>query len=329
MVERIRRTTQMSAQNLKLSNADVLQIADESIQTRLWPALRAACEDYAVTHIRMTFPEVTTDAPNSAFQRLPRRASGSTIVAVYVEDAANGVYPLSRLDISEAQRWANYGTNPPRSNRPGYYALTGDFIRILPAPSAAVNLRVLYERRPSRLVFPEDAGLVVSTDSVASQIVVDAVPAAFDAPSLLDLVRASQQATDPICDDVSLDLITPPDTLDVSFTDCIITSDEAFAQLSAGDYVCQAGETCVFPLPDLWFSVCIQQAAADCLDQAGYAERAASFAAVAEAKVQLAVQHSSKRVRKHPKEIFDRSSPLRRAPWGTYGAWGGWGGGSS
>ena len=49
LVARIRRTTQMSDDNLKLSDADILEIADECVQSRLWPTLRSTIEEYATT----------------------------------------------------------------------------------------------------------------------------------------------------------------------------------------------------------------------------------------------------------------------------------------
>ena len=328
LVARIRRTTQLSDDNLKLSTSDIMEIADESIQSRLWPTLRSTIEEYATTHAYVSFPPESTSEVGSSIQRLPARASGSTIVAVYQVISGGTVRPVPRFDITETQRFGDAAYGGQRlGQRPLAYALTGDFIRIIPAASEEVTLRVLYERRPSRLAAVSECAEVSGVDVGTSTIEVVSIPTAFDAPERLDIVKASQQATDPIVDDVLLTLITPTTTIEVDMTGTGMTIDELALQASSGDYVCKSGYTCVFPLPDIWYPVCVMAAASDVLMQAGYVDESGALMPAVERMVAQAQNHSSSRVRKQPKAIFDRDSPLRTGG-RTFGGWG-WNGGGN
>lgn len=325
LVARIRRTTQLSDDNLKLSTSDIMEIADESIQSRLWPTLRSTIEEYATTHAYVTFDSTNPIQASSA--RLPTRASGSTIVAVYQVLSTGGVRPVTRIDISECQRFGDpmYGDQTEGPN-PLYYALTGDYIKIVPPASEDVTLRVLYERRPSRLCLLADAAEIVSWNDDAEFTVVS-YPASWTSGTHLDIVKAAQQATDPITDDAIFDGTVGPLVIDLSFDEASVPKIAVLNTVSAGDYLCEAGTTCVFPLPDIWYPVCVMAAASDVLMQAGYVDESGALMPAVERMVAQAQNHSSSRVRKQPKAIFDRDSPLRTGG-RTFGGWG-WNGGGN
>lgn len=324
LVQRIRRTTQLSDDNLKLNDAEILQIADESIQSRLWPTLRATIEEYATTHGYVTFDSASP--VGSSMQRLPSRASGSTIVAVYQVLSGGQVRVVPRFDITEAQRFGDIVFGDQRTGpRPGAYALTGDYIKIIPAASEDVTLRVLYERRPSRLCAVSEAAEIESWNSGTNIFTVDAVPDAMVDGVAVDLVKAGQQATDPLVDNAEIEDVPSATTIELNFGDTLTGGQVVYASLSVGDFICEAGTTCVFPLPDNWYSVCVMSAAADALMQAGYMDESLALMPAVERMVGQAANHAASRVRKQPKAMFDRDSPLRTGSW--YGR--GWNNGGS
>lgn len=322
MLARIKRTAQLAAANLMLTDAEILQVADEAIQSRLWPILRRSVEGYGLREAFVEYPAATTELPDSSIQRLPSRASSSTLSLVSMVQAGSDIV-LSRILAEEAIGFGSYRSGNLVTGIPASFCLFGDYLRIYPAQSGAVTLRLLYERRPSRLIAVSDCADITSTDVLTSTVEVTSIPTGFDAPGLYDFVRASPQATDPICDDASLTLVTPTTTLEFDFSTTGITADEVFAQTSAGDYVCPAGYTCVFPLPDVWWPVAIAIAASDCLTQCGFYGEAAAMAGSIETQTQLALDHSANRIRKQPNVVFNRQSPRRtnrytRLGWGYY-----------
>lgn len=60
--------------------------------------------------------------------------------------------------------------------------------------------------------------------------------------------------------------------------------------------------------------------------QAGYVDESGALMPAVERMVAQAQNHAASRVRKQPKAIFDRDSPLRTGGW-PFGGWG-WNGGN-
>lgn len=329
LLARIRRTAQLADVNLKLSDSEIIEIADEAIQSRLWPELRTSVDEYLTKHAYVTFQAPSTEYPESGVARLPPRASGSTIVAVYQVDINGVVRPIPHIDISEAQRFGDEYIGTQRTGpHPRFYALSGDFIRIVPAASVPITLRVLYERRPSRLTLPENCALAESYSVVDGQtldVTVADIPIAFAEGDTVDIVRASQLATDSIADDAAIGTLADP-VITLGLGSTFQTSYEIVAQTSGGAYICPAGTSCVFTLPDNWYPIAVLAGAADALQQCGYVDEYAALVPQVEAKIALAVKHNANRARKQPKAIFDRDSPMRTGGWGAWGRNGNWGG---
>jgi hypothetical protein len=84
-------------------------------------------------------------------------------------------------------------------------------------------------------------------------------------------------------------------------------------------YIVPTGTTCVFPLPDAWWSAAILACSASVARIIGDGEQAATLRDEANAAIARLVAFQSSRVRKQPHVMMDRGSPNRRnrggGPW--------------
>lgn len=317
LVARARRAAQLNSTNRKLSDAELLQIADECIQSMLWPLVRKSIQDYALTETIVSYAPASAANPDCGIQRLPPRCSASTIAQVAVS-TPNGSWKLPHIDASET---ADYGDalvgSLKKAALPAAYALFGDKLRIVPAPDATqVQLRIMYERRPSRLVAVSECALIASA-VIASDLDVTCtgtIPATFTNNRDVDLVRGSPQQTDPIADDYRINSVVAQ-VIDLSTGNSTTAAGAAEADIRAGDFVCLAGETCVFPLPDVFWPVAIAATAAAALNQCGYVGEASSMQEGIDAQLQVAMGHIQNRVRKQPVKVFRKNGGLRSG-WG-------------
>lgn len=325
LVARIRRTAQLGDANEKLSDDDLLQIADEAIQSRLWPQLRQTAENYGLTQTILAFSAPSVDNPDSGVMRLPARASSSTISLVSVS-TDRGDCVLTRLDAEQTIPFGNAITNTLQlASYPRGYCLFGDQLRIVPAANQQIFVRILFERRPSRLTPVADCAQIVSA-VLASDVdvtVIDPPPATFVAGFGVDIVRASPQQTDPIADDYEVSGYVNP-VLSLSTSDSTTQGGQMVQDVREGDYVCPAGYTCVFPLPDVWWPACISLTTADALRQCGYYGESSALEPTIDAQITMATSHSAARVRKQPPLVFDRDSPIRTGGFGRRANGGGW-----
>lgn len=323
IVSRIRRTAQLAVQNKKLTDAQILEIADEAIQSTLWPMLRSSAEEYAMSETYLTItPGASAPYPDSV--RLPSRASSSTIHLVSLSQPGwVGDHIVPRFDVAAQIAYGNGVMNNQIAGAyPGGWVMFGDRIRVMPALTQTTILRVVYERRPSRLTAVANCAAIESWDSGTGEFVTDGVPDAFTVDMSVDIVRHAQQATDPIVDDASVTAISDPNvTLD--FGDTTTGATTVYATLSPGDFICEAGFTCVFPLPDVWWPVAIARASADALIQCGYSSEAAVQESAFARGLEAAQLHSANRVRRQPQKMFDRGSTLRTpyVGWRRGGMW--------
>ena len=150
LVVRVQREAQIATDNSKVPTATVVDIADEEIQTVLWPLLRSASEDYGVESIDLTVPYVATASDPlklSGTIRLPPYLSSSTISGVFYIDSNSTPYELPRWDVMASQYAPTSSVTAPAA-----YTLRGDMLVLVPTPSQATTIRVFYEARPGHLV---------------------------------------------------------------------------------------------------------------------------------------------------------------------------------
>lgn len=206
-----------------LSDADILNIANDELQTFVVPLLMSVREEYFVTYLDTAIVAGTTD------YALPQRAIGGKLRNVLVGDTTNGFVPLLRIEPEQAWR---YGTSGGTAG----YTVRGNSVVLVPSPSSASTLRMEYFRRPGALVTVA-ASTTVSTVAAPNVVTTATIPATMTTSAPLDGILAYPTFETTFSD------ITPSVASGTSLRLATLGS------LAAGDYVCLAGASCVPQIP--------------------------------------------------------------------------------
>lgn len=314
---RVRRTCQLRAVNLKLTEAEVLQVCDEEIQQNLFPQLMTARDDYQMTNT------VILLTAGILRYRVPFGASSSTIdhIAVVTISGSTALSqrPLDRLSAPEMMRFTGATGGVPVA-----YAIIGDDILIGPVPDAtAASTQILvinHEYRPARLIEVSSCRLISSVTSTSPTVTLvlssSISGTGLAANSLVDITPGLPPFM-PFVTGATIASIAGDPTITVT-PSYSVTVAQLAAQITTGSYLTPHGSTCVWPLPDAWWSAGILACAASVArTTAGSTnEQAGSLRADADAAIARCVQLQTSRVRKQPQKIFDRSSPLRTGGYG-------------
>ena len=303
IVSSVKRRAQLPAANGKLSDADILAIADEEVQTTIAQIERRAKEEFNVKSV-----DTTTVAGQSKY-RIPTRAQGAVLRDVLVIDASDNVLDVPQIPLEHADFYED-GADYWWPNSVAC-AVEGDNLILIPAPTVGqvFTLRFRYYRRPSRLVLTSDAavdkiGTVISSTTFRSATYPTNNHSTND---VVDLVQAIPNF-DSLVDDA---------TITINGNDEIVFP-AAVSEAVVGDYVCDAGTT---PIPQIiaeLHPLLVRATLVSVLEAIG--DRAALPPAQAKMQEMMdnAVYLINDRVEGAAKRIVNRNSPLRHRRWGYY-----------
>lgn len=224
---------QISGAEGRITSQEVLNIGSAELASSIADLLQTAHGDRWIAN---DYDQAIQ--ANVAGYRVPSRALASTILEVLLVDSAGNSTPVDEIPASEA---SNYGAGQrlPFSGEHAY-VWRGDKLVLVPTPTqATLTLRIRYPRQPSRLVFQSACAKVLSlADPTVTATA--ALPATFTNGTLVDLIQGTPHG-DVYLHDATLANVATPD-FDIS--------GGIGGDLSVGDYVCIAGETCVMPIPE-------------------------------------------------------------------------------
>lgn len=207
----------------RFTAARLLKMADDETRTLIVPEL--VKRPGRLLAARTDIPLVSGQA---AYQ-IPERAI--RLLDVWWVDASGVERELVRVENGL----------PPRNARPGTprrWYFEGGSVVLDPAPNVAGNLRLSYDRWPSRLVLPSAAGIVTGIVSEPFQgATIDGLtPGDLELAGAFDVVRAK-----PGFDLLAANLVGVDNTPYLEFALPV--------GISVGDYVCRAGESPVPQIP--------------------------------------------------------------------------------
>lgn len=309
LVEVRRRSRLPSATDL--SDVEILQYADQEMQTTIADVIRNASASFW-----LTTREVALTA-NVASYAIPRRAIGAGVERVELEDS-NGIRSqVVAVSEEDTWRWASGGRDPHWPGQHGF-TLEGESLRLWPAPtSSGSTLRVRYQRQPSGLVLVADCcALNGATDTVTVTAVPGAEPTWLleisDGDRYVDIARGDGVHDLIIADAIGDNYSAPTLTLAAS-TPLDSADDIATATPSGGrvDYVCQAGTTCYPQIPSTLWPLLVSKTTVAVLEALGDRDGMAAAQATATQREAAARSIVTPRSREVPRFI-NRTSYLRR-----------------
>lgn len=208
------------------STSDFLALATEELQTYVMALLMSCDEEYGVQDYDVSIVSGT------AAYTVPPRASGERLRNVLI--LVNDEYlPLPRL---EPERVHMQGTT---GSVEAFYVEDNEIV-LVPTPGASGTLRLKYYRQPSKLVATSDCAVVSSINGARTVVTTTGtIPATFTSGVSLDAVD-----NNPGFRCLTIDAAT---TGTVSGT-TITFSSALPSSVTAGDYICLAGES---PIPQV------------------------------------------------------------------------------
>lgn len=252
----IKRKAYIPDGQVTFSDADILEIADEEIQSILLPEIISVREEY------FTYSE---DFTYAASLNIPYRAIGMQVRDVHI--VCNDTI-ISDFPMLEIERLAN-------SNIEGFYLKNNNIIINL-ANTTDKTVRIYYPIRPSKLVPVAEAGQITAING--SVLTCSSVPSDWTTETL-DLIK---QDGGHEC--LAIDLTGTASGSDITLTTTPPSS------LRVGDWIALQGESPLIQLPKDYFGVLAQGVAASLMEirgEAGAAMAVAKYKALRESALKL------------------------------------------
>ncbi len=247
----IKRKLQIPTSDTKLTDTELLAIADEEMRSYVIPKLLTVREDYFVEQALLTG---TTD--NRVL--LPPPLQAETILSVSCVLSSGITYPVSRIHIQGSDQYATLQNSTPTA-----YSLQGDYLVMLPQPNTTGwSLLVRFERMPGRLVAVSTTNQAIPAVLGTSTFTLDPTTTATFVTT--DYVTAFRNAPPfnsafgyaPVTSSNSTTLVlgTP------LWGTLASTLNKAASTQTAYDYITRWNESPVVPLPDAWHPVMLYAA---------------------------------------------------------------------
>ena len=310
----IKRKLQIPSGDTKLTDTELLNIADDEMRSFVIPKLLTVREDY--------FVEQGTIAGSTASRvLLPAPIQAETILSVACVLSSGVTYPVSRVNVQTSDIYATSQNSTPTS-----YALQGDYLYMLPVPNTETwSLLIRFERMPGRLVAISSTQQAIPASLNTSTFTLDPTTTATFATT--EYVTAFRNAPPfpsgfgyaPVTSSNSTTLVlgTPLWGTLGSVLNKAASSQPYY------DYISRWNESPIVPLPEAWHPVMLYAACCAVAREYGDTGLADQLEMERNERVELMIKSASNRVRNQPLKAFDRNSPLRRGlrtgSRGTYG----------
>lgn len=276
----VKRAAAVPASQIRLSDTDILALADEEIQTKLLPMLTELRNEYLVKVEDHSLVAGQTVYP------IPYRAIGRTLRSVVIEKPGQTPDTLPYIQPEDAYSASQVG-----------FFLRADKV-VLTSAQTGGTLRLYYEVRPSRLVTTSSCAQIASFSTTSA--VVASVPSTLTTGSLVDVLEARSGHT-LLGQDVTLSNVAGT-TLTLAVPDGV----------AVGDYIAPAEQSPVIMLPPEMHQVLAQAVCVRVLEAIGDFEALASHQARLNEKIVAVRSLLTPRVRGAAHVVINQNSFFNR-----------------
>jgi hypothetical protein len=288
-----------------LSDADILEFADEETVTLISAAIKTERDEHYVTYQDIPLTGTVRVFP------IPTRAMGRTVRGVTLLTQAGVSVPCPTID--PVHGWD--GLSSPSLTAYSHY-ITADSISFPSNPPTGWTLRVWYLRRPSNLIKTNQALAIQSASDALTLNTVATDTSIVSQFELIDIVRGQVPFgclyTDRIVSNLSsfevdLDPTTPIDP-------GVIATRTGVNSLT--DWICPAETTCFPQVPAEFWSALEAAVGVRCMEAIGDSAAVQTMSNTYARRVKAAIDITSPRNEEGGRAIVRRSSPLRSGGWG-------------
>lgn len=246
LITGITRTAHIPLANETFQPAALLALSDTCMRTYVSPKVASVRENYWVTYKDFA---ISQDSSVNSFPIPPLALGGGIVDAKLLQ--SDYFLPLDRIEVSEL-----YSTQfAPRSNY-GYW-VEDNLIKLLPNGGVTGDVRVWYQRMPSKLVPTNQCAQIASIAGL--DVTVVSLPATFTTSTELDIVSSAPGFN-----------VIKKDSAPTAINNLVLTFDEVPTEVKVGDWVCLQGESCVVQAPLEWVEVLVQAVAVKIYEIQGY-----------------------------------------------------------
>lgn len=314
LIDDIKRRTFMPINQITYSDTDILDYADEEIQTGIVPLLMSVREEYLVT-----YKEDIISTGTIGYD-MPERAIAMKLKDVTVIEADSD--PSNPVEISIPLIQADQGPTRLLNNYPGFFIRDNQLILQNPGAFNGKKLRQYYFLRRNRLVTTSNAAQITEIGPVgganpllANQVRVTVVPSSFGSSTnfnqTIDIVKNK-----PGFDTLELDVVAnfSSNTLVVTFTALTAVPTDVVI----GDWICLSGESCIPQIPVELMPILAQRVAVKILEGLGDGANLAAAQSKLEKSEKAVLGMLTQRVQGEAKKILNPYSAIRVFPWRRY-----------
>lgn len=260
------------------TTAQMLQIADEELQTGLLPLVLSTQEEYYSTYIDYVSPTLVLT--------LPERAIGGKLRAVnFLRDTIQ--WPAPRIELEDVNS----------TFLPSYY-FRGNEIVFTQQPLYTV--RMYYHIRPSHLIQTSECGRIASIDTATNSLTLSSVPSTYTTSQTFDVVSSTATAK-----------VKALDQSVVSIVGTVVTF-TALPTAAVGDYLCLSGQSPVIQLPYELIPVLAQRVAVKVLEGIGDMDGSKRAQEKLNEMEPRAFRLLEPRSDSQPHKVINRNSGIRR-----------------
>lgn len=309
LLSNIKRKLQIPTGDTKLSDTELIAIADDEMRSYVIPKLLRTHEDYFVEQGTVAI------VANQQAYVLPAPVNAATINSVSLIRANGTAQDLFRLTVKDVDRY-----NGQTAQYPTHYVLQGEKIVLLPTPTDATNtLRIRFERMPGRLVAVSSTVTPTIASVSGATYTMSAAPGWTQGVTYVTAYRSGP----PFNCAFGYALVATVASTAVTFgTPLWGATTDAYVSGPSDphmypDYICEWNLSPVVPLPEAWHPTMLYAASSAAAREYGDAQLADYLRGEMETRIEMMMQAASSRARYDEQVVFHRGS-MMRAGFGRY-----------